>query len=240
MPNPPFLTAEWRHLLMLNFAVAPQLLQPLVPTGLELDFFEGKTFLSLVGFRFLQTRVLGISIPFHRDFEEVNLRFYVRRKTAEGWRRGVVFVRELVPRRAIALVARVFYGEPYTALPMRHRIEETEAGVAAEYSWRRAGKWESLRGQGSGTSQAVAAGSEEEFITEHYWGYTGRRGGCSEYQVEHPTWRVWRCRDAEVVADLRALYGERFLASLSARPTSAFIAEGSPIVVRGKSVLPIA
>ena len=122
----PFLTANWRYLAMMNFVVDPAILAPFVPAGTELDFYEGETFISVVGFLFLDTRVLGISVPLHRDFEEVNLRFYVKRKSIEGWKRGVVFVRELVPRRAIAAVARVFYGERYAAVPMRHSIVDNE------------------------------------------------------------------------------------------------------------------
>src|SRR5690348_18142677 len=101
----PLLTAEWRHLALLQYVVDPAVLLPLVPLGTELDSWEGRTLVSMVGFRFLRVRVLGASILFHTDFDEVNLRFYVRRRVAEGWRRGVVFVREIVPRRAVALVA---------------------------------------------------------------------------------------------------------------------------------------
>ena len=118
---------------MLNYVVDPRLIMPLVPAETEIDFENGETFLSVVGFLFLDTRLLGLPIPLHRDFEEVNLRFYVRRKSADTWRRGVVFIRELVPRRAIALVARTFYGENYVAVPMKHEIEhldaESESGI---------------------------------------------------------------------------------------------------------------
>jgi len=123
----PFLTANWRYLAMLNYVVDPQLIDPLVPAETEIDFENGETFLSVVGFLFLDTRLLGLPIPLHRDFEEVNLRFYVRRKSADPSRRGVVFIRELVPRRAIALVARTFYRENYVAVPMRHEIEHLTA-----------------------------------------------------------------------------------------------------------------
>jgi uncharacterized protein YqjF (DUF2071 family) len=232
-----FLSAEWRHLVMLNYVVDRDLLQPLVPHGTELDFLADRTFLSVVGFRFLRTRVFGIAFPLHTDFEEVNLRFYVRRKTEEGWHRGVVFVRELVPRRAIAFIARAFYGEPYVALPMRHSIESSASGIRVQYSWKRAGQWESLWATGVGEPQNVESGSEEEFITEHFWGYTAQMRGCSEYQVEHPRWRVWRSSDAGLKADVASLYGDRFAGFLSASPTSAFIADGSPITVRCKSVL---
>jgi uncharacterized protein YqjF (DUF2071 family) len=141
----PFLEAEWRYLAMLNYAVEPSLLAPFVPEGTELDFLEGRTFVSVVGFLFLNTRVLGEAVPLHRDFEEVNLRFYVRRKSADTWRRGVVFVRELVPRVAIAAAARIFYGEPYTNMPMRHAITDNGTGVSVEYGWRRGRKWEELK-----------------------------------------------------------------------------------------------
>src|SRR6185503_10439864 len=104
-------TAHWRFLMMLNYEVDPSVLHPLVPRGTELDTWHGRTYASVVGFLFLDTRVLGLAIPFHRDFEEVNLRFYVRRREAEAWRRGVVFIKEIVPRWAIATVARVAYNE---------------------------------------------------------------------------------------------------------------------------------
>ena len=216
---------------MLNFAVDPKILAPLVPPGTEIDFENGETFLSVVGFLFLDTRLLGLPIPLHRDFEEVNLRFYVRKKSADMWRRGVVFVRELVPRRAIATVARVFYGENYVALPMKHQIDHVDLNLSVEYSWRRGAKWESLKMSATGEPQTIPAGSHADFITEHYWGYTCFRGGCSEYRVEHPRWKTWNAEKFELNADVGALYGEQFVEPLSAAPRSAFIADGSPIQV---------
>src|SRR4051812_5316793 len=151
---------------MLNYEVEPALLKRLVPPGTELDSYGGDTFVSVVGFQFLNTRVFSWAIPCHRNFEEVNLRFYVRRRMAEGWRRGVVFIRELVPRRAIAFVARQFYGEPYLALPMRHKIDRTLENTSVTYEWLRKGSWESVRALASGNPQAIETGSLEEFITE--------------------------------------------------------------------------
>jgi hypothetical protein len=227
----PFLTANWRYLAMMNFVVDPGILIPLVPAGTELDFYEGETFVSVVGFLFLDTRVLGISVPLHRDFEEVNLRFYVRRKSIDGWKRGVVFIRELVPRRVIATVARVFYGEPYAAVPMRHSIVDNESGVSVQYEWRRGAKWESVAMTANGGLKDVAVGSHEEFITEHYWGYTAGRNVTSEYRVEHPRWKIWNAHEATLKADISKLYGSEFVAALSAKPVSQFIAEGSHVQV---------
>ena len=235
-----FLTAEWRSLAMLNYAVEPDVLRDLVPVGTELDVWKGRTYVSLVGFLFLNTKVLGVPIPFHRNFEELNLRFYVRRKAEDGWRRGVVFVKEIVPRFAIATVARVVYNENYAAMPMRHeRVlgSATERGVA-EYAWRHAGRWDRLRVETEGVARPLVPGSEAEFITEHYWGYARQRdGGSMEYRVEHPPWLVWDASAFDLDCDVAALYGPRFGPSLARPPVSAFLAEGSPIVVRRGSRL---
>jgi hypothetical protein len=235
--KPEFLTADWRYLAMLSFAVDASVLRPFVPSGTELDAFQGDYFVSVVGFRFLNTKVFGWAFPFHRNFEEVNLRFYVRRRAPEGWRRGVVFIREFVPRRIIAFIARASYGEPYTALPMRHEIQHTNEKIRVEYDWKHRGKWASLRAAATGPSAPIANGSLEEFITEHYWGYTARKSGCAEYQVEHPHWQVWRAGEAKLDADVAALYGDAFAESLSSPPASAFIADGSPVIVRRADAL---
>jgi len=223
---------------MLNYAIDPAPLLPLVPPGTELDGWSGRTYVSMVGFLFLDTRVRGLAIPFHRHFEEVNLRFYVRRRGPEGWRRGVVFVRELVPRRAIAVVARLLYHEPYLALPMRHETGESAGRVRAAYHWRFRRRWHSLEVTAQGEPGPAAPGSEAEFITEHFWGYNAQRdGGTLEYRVEHPRWRVWAATDSRLEGELAPLYGPALAACLAASPTSAFLAEGSPVtVMRGTRI----
>ena len=205
---------------MLNYVVDPRLITPLVPARTEIDFENGETFLSVVGFLFLDTRLFGLPIPLHRDFEEVNLRFCVRRKSADTWQRGVVFIRELVPRRAIAVVARTFYGENYIAVPMKHEIEHLDENLKVEYSWRRGRKWESLKMTATGEAQPIPAASHAEFITEHYWGYTALRSGCSEYRVDHPRWKIWNAREFELNADIATLYGEEFTETI--KPISPF------------------
>jgi hypothetical protein len=217
---------------MLNYAVDPKVLAPFVPAGTELDFHQNETFVSVVGFLFLQTRVLGFPIPLHRNFEEVNLRFYVRYRAAEGWRRGVTFVRELVPRRAIATVARVFYDEPYLAVPMRHSISHGANELALQYEWWREERWETLGMTVAGEALPAASGSHEEFITEHYWGHTRRPSGTSEYGVEHDRWRLRSAKAWNFDADVTTLYGAPFVETLRAQPVSAFLADGSPVIVR--------
>ncbi|HEX6387046.1 MAG TPA: DUF2071 domain-containing protein [Anaerolineae bacterium] len=239
VPKQEFLTAEWRYLIMGNYEVDPDLLLPHEPRGAELDTWDGRTFVSIVGFLFLNTRVLRLAIPMHTNFEEVNLRFYLRRRGPEGWRRGVVFVKELVPRRAIATVARLAYNENYVALPMRHEITDTPTlngharEVGVEYGWHFQKRWHCLRASAQGEPQPIVRGSEEEFIAEHYWGYSVQRSGSAlEYQVEHPPWRVWPVDKYTFECDVTALYGSRFAGYLCGWPSSVFLAEGSTVVVR--------
>jgi uncharacterized protein YqjF (DUF2071 family) len=235
--RPPFLTARWRHVALVSYEVEPRLLAPLVPAGCELDCWRERPLVSLVGFLFLDTRVLGIAVPGHRDFEEVNLRFYVRRRMPAGWRRGVVFVKEIVPRRAIAWTARAVYGENYVALPMSHSIDGGEGGDEAaaparvRYAWRCRGRESSLELAGQGTAREAEPGSDAELVAEHAWGYARRRGGRTvEYEVVHPRWKIRRAT-ARVECDVAGLYGERFVEALSAPPASAWLADGSAVTV---------
>jgi uncharacterized protein YqjF (DUF2071 family) len=243
-----FLTARWRYLAMLNWRVDADLVRPLAPRGTEIDFHEGETFVSVVGFLFLGTRVLTAPVPFHTNFEEVNLRFYVRREAGGEVRRGVTFVKEIVPRWAIARMARLFYNENYVALPMSHELRETAPGLTTrgkrlhgddeihlprvEYRWRRGGAWEGLTAQAASEPRPLAEGSLEQFIAEHYWGYCAQRdGGSIEYRVEHPSWRVWSVSEATFNGDARSLYGPAFADVLSRPCDFAFLADGSAVAV---------
>lgn len=214
---------------MLNYPCPVEVLKPQLPMGVELDEWQGQTLVSMVGFMFVDTRVRGFAVPGHRDFEEVNLRFYVRRNMPSGEvRRGVVFVRELVPKPLIAFTAQALYDEPYLAVPMHHRRETGEVS----YGWRLGNEEFLLAGCVSGEPKPLQEGSEAEFITEHYWGYTGRREGrTSEYQVTHPRWKVWEAANASFTGNVDALYGAEFGQVLRQAPVSAFVALGSEVGV---------
>lgn len=236
----PFLTAQWRHLAMLNYPVDPAVLAQHVPRGTELDRWKGITYASLVGFVFIDTRVFGIGVPFHRNFEEVNLRFYVRRRAPEGWRRGVVFIREFVRLPAISAVARWCFQENYVTVPMRNAILAASERSTATYSWQFAGREHSLGVIAAGPWQTLQPDTLEEFIAEHYWGYSSQRDGSTkEYRVAHPSWRVRPASEARLHCDVTKIYGPRFAEFLSAEPPSAFLAEGSAVqLFRGRKLLP--
>jgi uncharacterized protein len=209
---------------MLNYEVDASLLAKYIPRGVELDHWQQRTYVSLIGFLFLNTCVRGIPIPFHRNFEEVNLRFYVRR----GDRRGVVFIREIVPQRAVAWVANALYAENYVCLPMRHRIDAN----SSEYAWRDGGRWNRIIAENLGRSQPLVPGSHEEFIAEHFWGYTRRSGDATdEYRVEHPSWRVQASAAAIFEGSVAHVCPREFSFIGERQPDTAFVAEGSPVAV---------
>ena len=233
--SPVFLTADWRRLVMLNFPIDSHELQRFTPRGAEIDAWGGTTFISLVAFQFSNTRVHGVAVPLHSNFDEINLRFYVRCRGPEGWRRGVVFIREVVPRQAIALVARWLYNENYVSCSTRSTVIDPsfQAAGSAEYSWKHNGGWLSIGARYVGRPTLPEPGSQEEFITEHYWGYSAQPdGGTVEYRVEHPQWTVWPALETSMSGDMAGFYGPECAAALASPPSSAFVATGSHVKVR--------
>jgi uncharacterized protein YqjF (DUF2071 family) len=238
MPKP-FLTAEWRNLLMANYAIDPVVLKPYLPYRTELDTYNDVHYVSLVGFLFANTKVLGISFPFHRTFEEVNLRFYVRYREDGQWKRGVVFIKEIVPRRTISFVANSLYGEKYATHPMKHEWKMTSKGFEVSYHWKVGQEWNYLHALAEKEASPLTAGSAEEFITEHYWGYTLVNESCAgTYQVAHPRWNIHNVHHFSVHCNAAVLYGAPFVAALSQQPASVFLATGSEVsVMKGSKIM---
>lgn len=235
MPEPQFLSAKWNNLIMLNYEVDPDILTPHLPPFTQLDLWQGKALVSMVGFLFRDTRVKGIKWPLHINFEEVNLRFYVKYYDGTDWKRGAVFVSEIVPKAVIALIANNLYKEHYKAMPMRYSINAlSEDNTQYLYEWKLKGRWNRLGGTVHNKLEPIGAGSQEEFILEHYWGYNKIGNGLTmEYQVEHISWNAGAVTNAVLDADVSRLYGKEFEPFLNAPLYSAFFADGSDIIVRG-------
>jgi uncharacterized protein YqjF (DUF2071 family) len=232
-----FLSAEWRKLAMANYIVDPAILKSYVPAKTELDLWNGNCYVSLVGFMFLNTAIKGFKIPFHKHFEEVNLRFYVRYKDGDEWKRGVVFIKEIVPKPMLSFVANTLYGENYVTMPMNHKWENISQQLKVSYAWKNK-KWHSLELTCLDNAVDIMEGSEEEFITEHYWGYTKiSETKTSEYAVEHPRWKVYPVQDYLINVSFGEVYGEWFKSLDSEVPRSVFLAEGSEIIVSGGRIL---
>jgi uncharacterized protein len=231
--KPTFLTADWRYLAMLNYEVDPAVLAAHVPMGTELDDYNGRHFISLVGFLFLDTHVLSLPAFFHQNFEEVNLRFYARRNAGGDRHRGVVFLREMVPRPLVAEMAKLTYNEPYRTVPMRHTLVETHGELqSVEYQFGGPSELCRMTLHVDSLLERLSEGSPEEFLSHRQWGYTRQRdGGTIEYRVEHPRWNVWPNARWELDGPLREFYDEPFAGIISKGPASAFIAEGSAVAV---------
>jgi hypothetical protein len=234
-----FLTAEWHKLIMAQYEVEPATLAPWIPPGLELDLFQGHCYVSLVGFLFDRVRVKRIPVPFHTSFEEVNLRFYVTRTEPDGTRkRGVVFIREFVPRSAIAFIANLFYEEPYEAVSMGHSVHTTPDALLVSYRWGNPKNWQRITVEALPHLRPIEPGGDEEFITEHFWGYTKRSDGATyEYGVQHPRWSAYPIRNSAIDVDFGAQYGPAFANLNGRQPASVLLAEGSAVTVsKGKRI----
>lgn len=233
-----FLTAYWKNLIFVNYEVNEAVLSRYLPKGTELDFYNGKCLVSLVGFLFLDTKIHGIGFPFHRNFEEFNLRFYVRRKEGDSYKRGVVFVKEIVPRRMITWIAYGLYGEKYYYHRMKHQVSETQDQLAVSYSFLINKKWSAIEVTTDKNSHPLPENTEEAFITEHYWGYTKlANGNTSEYHVQHPKWKIHEVFNYKADVDAVALYGEQWHEYLSATPTSVFMADGSAVTIFNRNII---
>lgn len=226
-----FLSAQWRDLILASYRVDPGLLEPRLPGGLELDLFDGQAVCSLVGFMFLDTRVLGIPWPGYRNFPEINLRFYVRERSGE--RRGVVFVRELVRSRVVALIARTLYNEPYVRARIQHEITEGDTR-RVRYAFRSNGGEGTMCVESAIDAEVPAADSEAHWFKEHQWGYgSTRRGRTLRYEVQHPHWACHPVRSHKLDVDWGRIYGEEWAHMRDAEPLSVVHAVGSAIKVFG-------
>jgi len=233
-----FLNAEWRKLAIANYAINPKILSQYIPYGTELDLWKGKCFVSLVGFMFVNTKLLGVKIPFHINFEEVNLRFYVKRYENDNWKRGVVFIKEIVPKPALTFVANTIYKEHYETLPMRHKWKENGSDRIVEYQWKKNKQWQSFKITADLESSEIREDSETEFITEHYWGYAKvNEQVTNEYEVTHPKWRQYVVKNTEIEVDFGVVYGKDFEFLNEMKPETVMLAEGSEITVENKKTI---
>ena len=230
-----FLSARWENLIMANYAIDPEVLKPYLPKGTELDFYNNKTYVSLVGFMFKQTSLFKIPIPFLGTFEEINLRFYVKRIEGDIIKRGVVFINETVPYTIVAWLANKLYKEHYIAIPTKNHTINYAANKSIKYDWKINKKWNHLAVNITNEQEQMLPESIEEFIFEHYYGYTKINSQLTqEYKVNHPRWQVNKVIDYSIDCDFSSMYGNDFTFLDKQIPDSVIIAEGSPVTVNWK------
>jgi len=232
-----FLRAKWLNLIMVNYEVDPSILRPYIPAYTELDSYNGIHYISLVGFLFKDTKLKGIPVPFHQTFEEINLRFYVRQKENNKWKRGVVFLREIVALPAITVMANLIYKEHYQTHKTKHIWNLGKDEWQVEYHWKLKKEWNYLKVSAESSSHPIKEGTEEEFISIQNWGYTKiDNHKTSIYHVHHPSWLIHPVRHYHVQCDIEKMYGGEFVEPLSQPPKSVFLAEGSEISVMHNTV----
>ncbi len=233
-----FLTAEWNNLIMANYTIDPAILLPYLPTKTVLDFYNGETYVSLIGFMFEEVRLKGFKIPFHVNFEEVNLRFYVKYFDNDQWKRGAVFIKEIVPKPMISFVANTLYHEKYSTKRMKHFYSQTNDEIHLGYHWKHNNKWNKIEATTNTNLQPMEKGSQEEFIAEHYFGYSKYNHSTTfEYTVQHPSWKIYSVKNYLIDCAFEGIYGNQFSFLQDTLPDSIFVAKGSPISILGKRKL---
>jgi hypothetical protein len=232
-----FLTAEWRKLILVNYVIDPSILQKYIPPHTQLDLWNGNCYLSIVGFLFKNTKIKGIKFPFHINFEEVNLRFYVIYTNNGITKRGAVFISEIVPKPAISIIANTLYNEKYQTLKTKYSWEETNTDLKIMYGLKKQ-NWYTISVVADKRKQTIQPNSEAEFITEHYWGYTKKSDQKTiEYGVEHPRWEIYAIKNYDIAIDFEKVYGNEFAFLKQQQPTSVILAEGSEVLIRTGKII---
>ena len=230
-----FLKANWENIIMVNYEINPEILMPFLPNGVELDLFEGKAYVSLVGFMFKDTKLFTIPIPKLGTFEEINLRFYVTRTDDGIKKRGVVFINETIPYRIVAWMANKLYKEHYTVVPTKHSIAKYSTNQKIKFEWLLNKKWNSIYVDNELSSHEMTPDSLEKFIYEHYYGYTKVNGQkTEEYRLHHPSWKIHNVVDYKIDCDFKAMYGDSFSVLNRNKPRGVFIAKGSSVAIEWK------
>ena len=232
-----FLKADWSKLIMINYEVSSDCIKAYVPKGTVLDTYNGKCFISIVGLLFRNTKLLGLSVPYHKNFEEVNLRIYVERKDGLEQKKGVVFIKEIVPKAAISFVANTLYNENYETLPMNHEITRNTEELNVCYKWRKNNVWNSIAVKTEPNLCDIEENSIIDFISERYWGYSKGKRGTTEYEVKHPKWQYYPVINYNVEIDFESIYGTSFSFLQTERPSSVMLLEGSMVTVENKNVV---
>lgn len=230
-----FLKANWENIIMANYEIDPKILEPFLPKGVELDLFEQKCYVSLVGFMFKKTKLFSIPIPYLGTFEEINLRFYVIRKESNQIKRGVVFINETIPYPIVAWMANKLYKEHYTVVPTKHEITNVNNTKKVNFEWLLNKKWNRIYVEASNESKEMKKDTLEQFIYEHYYGYTKiDQNKTEEYKLQHPSWKTYKVLNHKIDCDFEAMYGKAFSVLNQTKPEAVFIAEGSSVNVEWK------
>ncbi len=189
--NKPLFHVDWTDLMFHHFEVDSVELQKKVP--FELDLYEGKAYVSLVGFHSSKlwldkcgkwTRYVNAPFATH-DF--LNLRTYVK----HGGEAGIYFLTEFVNRKVSVLLGRMVYGLPYHRGTIHYShhlgennwgsVKDCRAGVSLAYE---------SGSPSSGDLCICNTGTLEEFLCEKYTAYTSLNENTLVFRILHEPWKT--------------------------------------------------
>ena len=127
------------------------------------------------------------------------------------------------------------YKEHYQTLPMQHSKTENENSKDFVYQWKTQNKLNIILVETEKNPIEIEVGSEAEFITEHYFGYTKVNEATTfEYEVKHPRWVQFQVLNHKIDVDFETNYGSEFEFLNNTQPVSVMLAKGSEISVEPK------
>lgn len=217
----------------MNYIISPEILENYLPAYTIIDYFKGNCFTSLVGFPFRNVEIAGMKIPFYTDFEEINLRFYVKRFDGTTWRKGTVFISEIANKSALKFLANSFLHEKYQTLETRQEIKENSELIETKYSWRTWMNWQFLNLISEKPSESVAEGTEAHFIMDRSSGYQKYdTATTNEYGISHPKWNIYPIRSFDINVDFEESFDSNFPVLNETLPHSVILARGSSVAVK--------
>lgn len=191
----------WRHVLFANWPVDPQFIEPHIPTGLTLDTYDGRAWLSVVPFTNIDVRPrifprgTGIPLP------ELNLRTYVTHDGTQG-----VYFFSLDADGILAVIgARLFHHLPYYYAKINLTVDSGTVQFASRrrHPGARPVRFESEY-SASGDRENAESGSLAHFLTERYRYYTEAPDESIRYaDVEHEPWPLY---DASITIQRNSLF----------------------------------
>jgi hypothetical protein len=223
------MTASWKRLINMTYAVSPELLLPHVPAGVTLDCIDGKAFVGLVPFSFENVTMNRLRIPFHQSFPEINLRFYVKHRLG----RGVVFLRECAPKRAVVWLARKKYNEPYCCKKMKEKVRMfTDGTFSVAHSLWSNGIKNTVEVTARTTPVFPDKNSSAHYFKELELGFgIAHNKQTMLYRIHHPEWEVFPVVSYALNMNFGAVFGEKWAFLSAEKPLDVSLVKGSAVTV---------
>jgi uncharacterized protein YqjF (DUF2071 family) len=183
----PVVRVSWRSLTFLHWAYDPDVVQPLLPPGLEVDTWDGKAWVAITPFVMTGFRLPFMPpLPVVSTFPETNVRTYARGPDGQD---GLVFLSLEVDSLPTFVGARATYWVPYQWARM-----QVDEGEPVRYVSRR-------RNGDVGHDIVVRPGERygdgelgefDHWLTGRWRAFTRIGGKLAVVAVQHERWPLLR------------------------------------------------